>query len=102
MRVVLAALLVVAVLGVACGGGGCDTRAAEGEEDGSVEGLVVEASESCVTIREAEGESTSYVNAATEQVSVSHLVEHRDTEEPVRLFYRIEEGDRVAYRIDDA
>jgi hypothetical protein len=34
--------------------------------------------------------------------SPSHLKEHQATSEPIRVWFRVENGDRVAYRIEDA
>lgn len=34
--------------------------------------------------------------------SPSHLKEHQATSEPIRVWFRVEGGDRVAYRIEDA
>ena len=36
------------------------------------------------------------------QFSPSHLKEHQATSEPIRVWFRIENGDRVAYRLEDA
>ena len=34
--------------------------------------------------------------------SPSHLKEHQATSEPIRVWFRVVNGDRVAYRIEDA
>ena len=34
--------------------------------------------------------------------SPSHLAEHMASSEPIRVFWRMENGDRVAYRLEDA
>jgi hypothetical protein len=34
--------------------------------------------------------------------SPSHLKEHQATSEPIRVWFRMENGERVAYRIEDA
>jgi hypothetical protein len=34
--------------------------------------------------------------------SPSHLKEHQASSEPVRVWFRVENGERVAYRIEDA
>ena len=101
-RLVLVAVLTLAV--PACGGGvRCGAAARSDEERGTIEGRIVEASEECVTVH-APGapESASYVNGATDQVPVEHLLEHRASREPVLLSYEVRDGERVAYQIDDA
>jgi hypothetical protein len=53
----------------------------------------------------AGGFSFSFVMGPLEnaaEFSPSHLAEHLATSEPVRAWFRLEDGDRVVYRLEDA
>jgi hypothetical protein len=76
-----------------------------------VEGIVVRVVASGLndvqgfTIRMASGETVDFrmgqlINAA--EFPPSHLSEHQATSEPVRVWFEIDTGERVAVRIDDA
>jgi hypothetical protein len=57
------------------------------------------------TLRTSDGESVDFELGALEnatQFSPSHLKEHQATSEPIRVWFRVEHGARVAYRIEDA
>jgi hypothetical protein len=57
------------------------------------------------TLRATDGTETRFRMGVLEngaQFSPGHLVEHQATAEPVRVRFREEGGERVAYRIDDA
>lgn len=57
------------------------------------------------TLRASDGTETRFRMGPLEngpQFPPGHLVEHQATAEPVRVSYREENGERVAYRITDA
>jgi hypothetical protein len=57
------------------------------------------------TLRASDGTETRFRMGVLEngaQFPPGHLVEHQATAEPVRVLFREEDGERVAYRIDDA
>ncbi|HXF51660.1 MAG TPA: hypothetical protein VNM43_08270 [Dehalococcoidia bacterium] len=97
---ILAALV---ALGAACGGGG----------DGSpspVRGVVVDVEGSAFgdvpafTIRTDDGHTMRFRLALEDEFAFppEHLRAHMATLEPVRVWYREEGGERVAYRVEDA
>jgi hypothetical protein len=57
------------------------------------------------TLRTSSGVAFGFKLGALEnatEFSPSHLKEHQATSEPIRVWFRVENGDRVAYRIEDA
>ena len=57
------------------------------------------------TLRTPAGQSLDFTLGALEnatQFSPSHLKEHQATSSPIRVWFRVENGARVAYRIEDA
>jgi hypothetical protein len=65
-----------------------------------VTGLVTAASEASVTIETDDGQSVTFVNQA-DNITVEHLIEHRDDLDPVAVTWHIENDDRIATAIDD-
>ncbi len=57
------------------------------------------------TLRDGAGKTWTFALGQLENASSfppGHLGEHRITAEPVRVWYRVENGQDVAYRIEDA
>ena len=57
------------------------------------------------TLRTPAGQSLDFTLGALEnatEFSPSHLKEHQATSSPIRVWFRVENGARVAYRIEDA
>ncbi len=80
-------------------------------QPGEAVGLIVDVESASLTdvrgftLRTADGTETRYRMGVLEngaEFPPGHLVEHQVTAEPVRVFFREENGERVAYRIDDA
>lgn len=106
LRVTAAALFAVVAL-AACGPGAGATPDVQSPVDGVV--VAVDAASLTdvrgFTLRTSVGASFDFRLAALENAtsfSPSHLKEHQATSEPIRVWFRIDSGDRVAYRIEDA
>jgi hypothetical protein len=108
MTVRRAAPLIVAAVALVLVAVVLATRASE---SGAAVGLVVDVEASGLTdvrsftLRTDDGAQTRYRIGSLENATEfppSHLGEHRATGEPVRVFYRVESGERVAYRLEDA
>jgi hypothetical protein len=57
------------------------------------------------TIRTADGRQVTFAIGALEngaQFPPGHLAEHQATAQPIRVFYRDEDGRLVAFRLEDA
>lgn len=105
-RLVLLTLLVAATTLLACGPGPATTPTIASPLDGVV--VAVDA----VSLTDVRGFTVQVgmwtvdfklgpLENAT-QFSPSHLKEHQASSEPIRVWFRVENGDRVAYRIEDA
>jgi hypothetical protein len=60
---------------------------------------------SSMTIRTADGQTLDFVIGKLEngaEFPLGHLASHQATGAPVRVWYRMEGSERVAYRIEDA
>ena len=80
-------------------------------KDDTAEGIVLEVDARgltdvrSVTLRTDEGQTLAFRLGTLENAaafSPAHLLEHRATAEPVRVRYRTEGAERVAYRVEDA
>ena len=100
-------LLLASVALGACG----STPAATPDVQSPVDGIVIAVDAASLTdvrgftLRASSGFSFDFTLGALENVtefSPSHLKEHQATSEPIRVWFRVENGARVAYRIDDA
>ena len=57
------------------------------------------------TLRTSDGASTAFDIGALEngaEFPPGHLVEHQSTAQPIRVWYRTEDGRKVAIRLEDA
>jgi hypothetical protein len=106
------ALLALAGLLAAAALVGCQTQpAATPDVQSPVDGVVIEVDAVSLTdvrgftLRTSGGFSFAFRLGVLENAtdfSPSHLKEHQATSEPIRVWFRIENGARVAYRIEDA
>jgi hypothetical protein len=103
----LSALVVIAFVLAACG----PQPAATPDVQSPVDGVVIEVDAASLTdvrgftLRTSSGVAFGFKLGALEnatEFSPSHLKEHQATSEPIRVWFRVENGDRVAYRIEDA
>lgn len=104
----LVGLVVWVLLTLACGPG---TSTVSGAPGSPVEGVVVDVRSTGLTqvqgfsIRTNAGETIDFRLGRLENAAEfppAHLSEHRATSQPVRVYFRLEAGDRVAYRVEDA
>lgn len=103
----LAALLLAAITVSAC----APQPAATPDVQSPIDGVVIEVDAASLTdVREftlrttggfAFGFELGPLENATE-FSPSHLKEHQATSEPIRVWFRVDNGARIAYRIEDA
>ena len=104
----MAAVAVLAIAALAaCGPGTAATPDVQSPVDGIV--ITVDAASLTdvrgFTLRTSGGASFEFRLGPLENAtsfSPSHLKEHQATSEPIRVWFRVENGDRVAYRIEDA
>jgi hypothetical protein len=109
IRALVAAALAATVLVAGCG----PTPAATPEVQSPVDGIVT--SVDVVSLTDVRGFTLQPLGGGGLVVafklgplenatafSPSHLKEHQATSEPIRVWFRIENGERVAYRLEDA
>lgn len=106
---VVAAVVVVGLIGLQ--GNGVATPSPEPLPSSPLVGVVVAVDSAGLAdvrgfaLRLADGSTVTLklgpLENATE-FSPSHLAEHQATSEPIRAFYRLEDGVPVAYRLEDA
>jgi len=105
-----AALLGVAGVVLALAGCGAGP-AASPDVTSPVDGVVLSVDAVSLTevrgfvLRTTDGASLAFKLGPLENAtsfSPSHLKEHQATSEPIRVWFRIENGERIAYRIEDA
>ena len=116
------AALVLAILAMAlssCGAGACGcssfgpTPSPEPSQlpQSRIEGVVIAVDAASLTdirgftLRTSLGATIDFKVGQLENVtefSPSHLKEHQATSSPIRVWFRVENGERVAYRLEDA
>jgi hypothetical protein len=105
IRALTAAALCVAVL-AACGPGPATTPDVGSPIDGVVTSVdVVSLTDVRGFTLQAGGSSIEFKLGVLENAtsfSPSHLKEHQASSEPIRVWFRMEGAERVAYRIEDA
>jgi hypothetical protein len=76
-----------------------------------IDGVVIEVDAASLsdvrgfTLRTRDGANLSFVLGVLENAaafSPSHLAEHQVSSEPVRVYFRTENGGRIVYRLEDA
>ena len=105
------AVLASCLLFVLAGVGGCGPERPPGSPGSTVEGVVIGVMSTGLTevqgftIRTAGGETLDFRLGRLENATEfppGHLTEHQATSAPVRVTFRLEGDERVAYRIEDA
>ena len=104
--IVAGAILIAALLVCAC------TPVSQSPEVASpVDGIVLSVDSSGLsdvrgfTLRTSSGSAFTFLVGTLENAaafSPSHLAEHQVSSEPIRVWFRVEGGDRVVYRLEDA
>jgi hypothetical protein len=101
------AVLISALIAAGCGPDLTSTPSA----DSPVEGVVISVDAASLTdirgftIRTSAGQTLAFKLGDLEnatQFSPSHLKEHQATSVPIRVWFQVVNGDRVAYRLEDA
>lgn len=111
----IGAIVVVGIVALsifaAAGSCGCSQIAPTPVVQSPVDGVVVEVDAASLTdirgftLRTTAGKTFDFKLGTLENAtdfSPSHLKEHQATSEPIRVWFRVVNGDRVAYRIEDA
>ena len=103
----LATVLLVTIALAACGPGAVATPDVPSPVDGVV--VAVDARSLTdirgFTLRTAAGRSFDFTLGDLEnatQFSPSHLKEHQATSLPIRVWFMVQDGERIAYRLEDA
>jgi hypothetical protein len=105
------AFLVVAILAAVIVGGCAPGASATPVLSSPIVGVVIAVDAASLTdvrgftVRTTDGTSVDFKLGVLENAtsfSPSHLKEHQATSEPVRVLFRVEGDQRVAYRIEDA
>ncbi|HET7181041.1 MAG TPA: hypothetical protein VFI15_02305 [Candidatus Limnocylindrales bacterium] len=111
IALVIVGIVVLSIV-AAVGSCGCSQLAPSGAAVQSpVDGIVVSVDAASLTdvraftLRTSSGQSLAFTLGALEnatQFSPSHLKEHQATSVPIRVWFQVVNGERIAYRLEDA